>query len=84
MTNSVAGKITHFFPKIMVAVLEATQEPIKVGDVIRIGDEGNGFTQTVESLQVDHLPIAQLEIGKEAGLKVNQETHSGELVYLVG
>jgi hypothetical protein len=84
MTNSVAGKITHFFPKIMVAVLEATSLPIKVGDVIRIGDEEKGFTQTVESLQVDHLPIAQLEVGKEAGLKVKQATHSGESVYVVG
>lgn len=83
MNKVAAGKITHFFPKIMVAVLSADRETIKVGDVIYIGEEEAGFSQTVESLQVDHAPVAMLEVGGEAGLKVNQEVREGDVVYLV-
>lgn len=79
------GKITHFFDKIGVAVLEVNEGQVKLGDQIQIGEEGqeNTFTQTVESIQVDHQPVEFAKAGDEVGLKLTNPTKPGTPVFLV-
>ncbi|MEM4263679.1 MAG: translation elongation factor-like protein [Candidatus Woesearchaeota archaeon] len=74
------GKITHFFPKISVAVIKA-DTPIKNGDKIVIEGHGSKVEMTVESMQIEHKPVAECKKGQEAGLKVPQEVHEGDLVF---
>jgi len=76
------GKITHYFDKIGVAVLEMESGSVKVGDKIRIGEE-DGPEQMVESMQVEHKQVMEAKAGDEVGLKVNAEVKSGDVVYLV-
>jgi len=83
MANILIGKITHYFGKIGVAVLAVTDGQVKVGDTILIGEEGTGFTQTIDSLQVDHKQVTEAKTGDELGLKVTQPAHEGDSVYLV-
>ena len=79
------GQITHFFDKIGVAVLSIEEGSVKLGDQLQIGEEKgeNTFTQTVESMQVDHQPVEIAEAGSEVGLKLTNPTKPNTPVFLV-
>lgn len=74
------GKITHFFPKISVAVIKA-DEPIKKGDKISIEGHDNKVEMTVESMQIEHKDVEECKPGEEAGMKVPEDVKEGDLVY---
>lgn len=77
------GKITHFFSKICVGVLELTQGKIQVGDTIRIKGHTTDFYQKVESMQVEHAPVESAEKGMEVGLKLEGSARQNDLVFKV-
>lgn len=54
---------------------------MKVGDNIQIGEDGIGFTQAVNSMQVNHASVPEANVGDEVGLKVDQPTKEGDIVY---
>lgn len=83
MNYTQVGKLTHYFDKIQVGVLAVTEGEVKTGDTIRVGEEGVGFEQKVESLQIDHKPVDSIKTGEEAGLKLTQAAKEGDLVYKV-
>lgn len=76
------GKITHFFPKISVAVIKA-DETIKVGDTISIEGHDNKVEMTIESMQIEHKNVEECKPGEEAGMKVPDAVKTGDLVYRV-
>lgn len=78
-----AGKITHYFDKIGVAVLVVTDEVIKQGDKIRIGEFETGIEQNVDSMQVEHQAVTEAKVGDEVGLKVITAVKPGEIVYKI-
>ncbi|MBM3298219.1 MAG: hypothetical protein FJY83_11565, partial [Candidatus Aminicenantes bacterium] len=57
------GRITHYFSKIGVGVLEITQGELKVGDTIHIKGHTTDFFQKVESMQVEHAPVQSAKKG---------------------
>jgi len=75
------GRITHYFPKISVAVVRLSGA-IKVGDTIRIRGHSTDFAQKVESMQVEHKNIREASPGSEVGLKVDSAVKEGDTVYL--
>ncbi len=83
MAEDEIGHITHFFPKNGVAVIEVTAGSLKVGETIRIKGHTSDVTQTVDSLQQEHLQVPELKPGASAGLKVNAHVREGDKVYLV-
>jgi len=83
MSDILIGKITHYFDKIGVGVLVVTDGAVAVGDTIRIGDEATGFTQPVDSLQVNHTAVSEAKEGDEVGLKLLQPAKENTLVYKV-
>jgi translation initiation factor IF-2 len=83
MAEEEIGHITHFFPKINVAVIEVTAGTLKVGETIRIKGHTSDFSQTVESLQQEHLQVPELKPGASAGLKVKEHVREGDKVYKV-
>ncbi|MBU1118063.1 hypothetical protein KKD37_03815 [Patescibacteria group bacterium] len=78
-----AGKITHYFDKIGVAVLVITDETLKVGDVARIGEFETGIEQKIDSMQVDHKAVSAAKVGDEVGLKVKTAVKTGDIVYKI-
>lgn len=76
-----AGKITHYFDKIGVAVLQVTDQPLKIGDKIRIGEFNTGVEQTIESMQVEHKPVDLAKVGDEVGMKVTAPVKEKDVVY---
>jgi len=77
------GKVTHFYDKIDVAVVDVTNQALKVGDMIKISGHDNEFNQKVVSLQVEHKQVDQLSPGESGGVKVDQPVKSGDVLYLV-
>lgn len=74
------GKVTHYFGKIGVAVIELSNT-LKVGDEIRIAGGEVDFTQTVESMEIEHEEVKTAKKGDSIGLKVNQKVRDGYKVY---
>jgi hypothetical protein len=74
------GQITHFFPKISVAVVELTL-PLVVGDSILVKGPTTDFQQTADSMQIDRKAIQRAEGGQSIGLKVAQPVREKDVVY---
>ncbi len=77
------GKITHYFSKINVGVLELTKGEIHIGDTIHIKGHTTDFYQKVQSMQVEHAPVDSAQKGDEVGLKVESSVREGDLVFKV-
>lgn len=76
------GKITHFFPKISVAVINA-DELLKKGDKISIEGHDNKVEMTLESMQIEHKDVDEIKPGEEAGVKTPGEVKEGDLVFKI-
>jgi len=74
------GRITHFFSKISVAVIELT-DPLSVGDMIVFKGPTTDFEQTVESMQIEHENVQSAKAGQSIGLKVAQRVRENDMVY---
>ena len=74
------GKVTHYFTKISVAVVELTDE-LRIGDRISIEGATTNFQQTVSSMQIEHKNVEVATAGQAIGLKVDQRVREGDIVY---
>jgi translation initiation factor IF-2 len=74
------GKITHFFSKIGVAVIEL-KKPLKVGDTIAIKGPTTDFEQEVDSMQIEHENVKEAKAGQSIGLKVAERVRETDAVY---
>jgi len=78
--KKLVGKIAHFYGKISVAVVELTNK-LSVGDEISIEGPSTNFTQTVDSMQIEHKNIKDAKKGDSIGLKVVNEVKENDSVY---
>lgn len=76
------GKITHYFPKIGVAVVELSKS-LSVGDKIHIRGNVTDFEQGILSMQIEHAPVQTASKEQSIGLKVDDIVREGDLVFLV-
>jgi putative protease len=83
MTEKKIGRITHYFGKISVAIIELTDDALSVGDTIHVKGHTADFTQQVESMQIEHNDVPKAEIGQSIGLKVIAHAHEHDIVYKV-
>jgi putative protease len=73
------GKVTHFYPKIQVAVVEL-ERPLAVGDRIHIDGKTTHLEEVVESMQIEHKEIAHADAGQSIGLKVCDRVREEDVV----
>ncbi len=78
--KKLVGRVTHYFTKIGVAVVELVDE-LKLGDTISIEGTTTNFTQKVESMQIEHKPIESAKSGDVIGLKVKDRVREKDLVF---
>jgi len=76
------GRVTHFYPRISVAIVEL-KAPLNVGDKILIRGATTKFEQTVESMQIEHRNIEKAEAGQIIGLKVKERVRENDKVYRI-
>ncbi|MEM5869565.1 MAG: translation elongation factor-like protein [Candidatus Aenigmatarchaeota archaeon] len=80
--KKLVGKITHYYGKIGVAVVEVLDE-ISVGDKISIEGNVTNFQQTVDSMEIEHKKITKAKAGDAIGLKVIDKVREGDSVYKI-
>jgi len=76
------GKVTHYFTRISVAVVELT-DTLSVGDRILIKGSTTNFEQTVDSMQIEHENVTTAGPGQSIGLKVKDRVREGDKVYKI-
>ena len=74
------GRITHFFSKINVAVIEL-KAPLKVGDTIVVKGPTTDFQQVVDSMQIEHKNVQTALAGQSIGLRVVQRVRETDAVF---
>lgn len=80
MAEKVLGKITHFYGKIGVAVVDVTGK-IEAGQTVKIKRKGGEeFEQVVESMQVEHKDVDLANKGDQVGMKIDQAAKPGDII----
>lgn len=77
------GKVSHYYDKIGVAIIDLKKGSIKVGQQIKFKHADDEFTQNVDSLQVEHQPVKEVKAGDAFGLKVDKPVEEGTEVFTV-
>ena len=75
------GKISHYYDKIGVGIIELAGA-LKVGDTVQIKGKDTDFEQAVDSMQIEHEPVEKAKKGDVIGIKMNQKVKEGDEVYL--
>jgi translation elongation factor EF-Tu-like GTPase len=83
MAEEKIGVITHYFGKIGVAAVRITGGVLNVGDRIHVKGHTSDFTQTVDSMEVEHKLVQVARAGEEIGLKTVAHAHEHDLVLKV-
>jgi translation elongation factor EF-Tu-like GTPase len=78
--GKLVGKVTHYFSKIGVAVIELS-DTLKASDTIRIVGGETDFNQMVESMEIEHQTVKEAKAGDSVGLKVSQKVREGYKAY---
>ena len=80
--EKIIGKVTHYFPKVGVAVVKL-EGNLKIGDQIKLKRGEEEFEQSVKSMQIEHENLEVAKKGEEIGLKVDQKVKEGWKVHRV-
>ncbi len=77
------GIVTHYFGHLSVAIVRLDSGMLRVGDTIHIRGHTSDFTQRVESMEVDHVPVTEVWTNQEFGTKVIEHARESDVVYKV-
>lgn len=83
MEEKEIGRITHYFGKIGVAVIELTNDTLNAGDTIHIKGHTTDLTQKVESMEIEHETVSSIKVGEAAGIRVDDHVREHDVVYKV-
>jgi len=83
MAEEEIGKVTHYFGHIQVAAIEITSGTMRVGDTIHIRGHTSDFTQSVDSMQIEHDSVEEATPGQAVGIKVVEHARVHDTVYKV-
>jgi hypothetical protein len=78
--ETVVGRITHYYPRIHVGIVELTDGEINLGDVIHVQGKQTNLVQSVDSLQLDHQNISHADKGSLIGIKVKDRVRHHDQV----
>lgn len=76
------GRVTHYYNRLGVAVLELTS-PLALNDVVHLYGHTTDFFQKAWSLEIDHLRVTSAAPGQRVALKVVEPVRPGDWLYLV-
>ncbi len=82
MQEKEIGAITHYYGNLNVGIIALTGE-LKVGETIHIKGHSDDFSQTIDSMQVEHASVQEAKPGAIVGVKVAQKVHPNDKVFKV-
>lgn len=74
------GKVTHYFDKIGVAIVELSGSLNQDDEITIKGKEE--FSQKVSSMQLNHEVVTKAKSGDVIGLKVDKPVREGDKIHL--
>jgi len=77
------GKVEDYFAHIGVVAIHITSGTLKVGDTICIKGAITDFTQTVESIEIEHKKVQEAKVGDSVGIKVKERVRRHDRIYKV-
>ncbi len=77
------GRVTHYYDKIAVAVVEIINQPLRVGDRVKFSGHDKEFNQTIASIQIEHAEVHQLPAGETGAVAVDHPVKEGDVLYLL-
>ena len=80
MSGKLVGKVTHFYDRIEVAVIDL-KDTLQVGDQVHFFGRSTDFRQEIGSMQVEHQPISEAEKGQEVAVKVEHRVRKRDKIY---
>lgn len=80
MADLLIGKVSDFFAKPVVAGIELSH-PLKMGDTIHIKGATTDVSLTVDSMQINNVPVQKAKAGDAVGVKVPKQVRKGDIVY---
>ncbi|MFQ5988790.1 MAG: translation elongation factor-like protein [Candidatus Methylomirabilales bacterium] len=83
MGETQVGRVTRYFGKVGVAAVEIQAGDLHIGDTICIRGKTTDFSQTVESMQLEHEVVQKAVPGQLVGIKVRERVRENDLVYKV-
>lgn len=75
------GVVTHYYGNVSVAIVKLETGTLHVGDTIHIRGHTSDFSQRVDSLQINHAPVAEVGPNDDFGLKVTEHVREHDVVY---
>lgn len=82
MEEKLIGKITHYFGKISVAIVELSGA-LKIGDKVHIKGHSTDFEQDISSIQIEHKSVEKAKKGDAIGIKIDEKAREDDEVYLM-
>jgi len=76
------GRVTRFYNRISVAVLEL-EGNLEIGDRIVILGKTTELTQVVTSMEIEHRKVQSVKPGMDVALKVAEPVRRGDIVYRI-
>lgn len=75
------GKITHYYSKIGVGIVELKGK-LAVGDKVKIKGHSTEFDQNIDTIEIDHKEVEEAKSGDVVGIKVNDKVREGDELYI--
>ncbi len=76
------GVISHYYNHLSVGIVELTG-PLRAGDTVHIKGAHDDFTQTVDSIEIEHEKVKSAVKGDSVGIKISEKVHPHDKVFLV-
>jgi translation initiation factor IF-2 len=83
MVEQLVGTVTHYFPHAGVIALEVTGGELKVGDTIHVTGHTTDFSETVDSMQIEHTQVQSVKQGDLVGIRITGKARQGDQVHRV-
>jgi len=81
MVEEKIGIIEHFFTNISVAAIKITDGELKIGETIHIVGAHTDFTQVIDRMEIDRIPVEIAKPGDAIGIKVKDRVREHDIVY---
>ena len=82
MAEQVVGTISHYWGELGVAGIDLSSA-LRVGNTIHVVGHTSDFTQTVDSIQIEHETVEAAKAGDAIGIKVTERARVHDQVLVV-
>lgn len=83
MSEQRIGTVTHYFGGLGVAVVQLDAGELTLGDTVRFLGHTTDFTETVDSMEVNHEKVARARAGEEVAVQVKARVRRHDKVLRV-